>query len=137
MKKHVRNYLKKLTLSKYMLIIQVALILMWGAQLLNSDAYYVNYMLLLVIAGICVYINAKSDNLLFCSSHGKKYDIFIYGFSFLFSCMVACANYSIWAFPNIPEDGGYKFKYIYETLLTISIFCGGVCVWQHFPYYFF
>ena len=46
---------KKALSSQRGIIVRILLIGLWGAQLLNTDAYYVNYAMLLVITGICFF----------------------------------------------------------------------------------
>ena len=114
-------------------MLQLLLVGLWGAQLLNSDAYYVNYALLLIITGICCYKNIKSGDLLCSKNWGKYIDTVLNIFAVLFSIMVASANYKIWAFAEIPEDYGFRFKWFFNTLMTIIFFAGGyIAFWNIF-----
>ena len=116
---------KKARDSKYMIIVQIILMLLWGAQLIYTDAYYVVYALILIILGICTYRNILTGGMLFCKSHGKYEDVILYSFSVLFSCMVALANYKLWAFPNLPEEAQTWFPLIYRAFLIVVFFAGG------------
>lgn len=118
---------KKARDSRYMIIVQIILMLLWGAQLIYTDAYYVVYALILIILGICTYRNILTGGMLFCKSHGKYEDVILYSFSVLFSCMVALANYKLWAFPNLPEEAQTWFPLIYRAFLIVVFFaCGFV-----------
>lgn len=116
---------KKALDSKYIIIVQIILMMLWGAQLIYTDAYYVVYALLLIILGICTYRNIQASSILFYKSHGKYNDVILYSFSVLFSFMVALANYKIWASPNLPEEAQTWFPLIYKVFLIIVFFVGG------------
>ena len=82
-------------------IVHMKHMMLWGTQLIYTDSYYVVYALLLIILGICTYRNIRAGNIFLRRSHGKYNDAILYSFSVLFSCMVAWANYKLWAFPNL------------------------------------
>lgn len=85
--------------SKKFLYFQSIMIFFWGSQLLNSDAYYVNYLLLLIIASICCYYNIQA-NVLF-KKQDRYLDIIMIVFSIVFSCMVTFSNYKVWSFGSV------------------------------------
>ena len=130
----MRSSLRKALGSKCSLIIQIILIVIWGTQLINTDAYYVNYALLSVVVGICIYMNIRADDFLFSKSNGKYYDLIIYLSAALFSLMIACSNYRMWAYATIPRDYGEVFKWIYNTLVTMPLFLGGFFAFGHVFY---
>jgi hypothetical protein len=107
------------------------LIGLWGAQLLNTDAYYVNYAMLLVITGICFFQNIKEGKTGQYKSRGKYSDAVINVFAALFSCMVAFANYKIWSFAEMPEEYGKLFKWLLSAGMTVVFFAGGYIAFRH------
>ena len=71
------------------LILQLLLMALWGFQLINSDAYYVNYALLLVITGICTFINYQSKECVVDKRDERYKRIVLLIFSAAFSFMVS------------------------------------------------
>lgn len=113
------------------IIIQLVMIIAWGAQLMSSDAYYVNYTMLFAIVCLSVYKNFKAGDCSICKRHGKYENVILYLFAALFSTMVAASNYKIYAFRNVPADFGMPFPLIYRSLLTVIFFLGGFFAFEH------
>ena len=67
---------KKTEGSRQAFLLHLLLMSLWGVQLLYSDAYYVNYVLLL-ITGICFYINTQSEEGICGKSREKRADTII------------------------------------------------------------
>ena len=88
--------IKKVFHSKYMFLLQYLIIILWGTQLLNSDSYYVNYVLILLVTAICCYSNFKNNYLFVNKTQEKRVGLTINIFAILFSCMITLANYKIW-----------------------------------------
>ena len=106
-------------------LIQLVAIIFWGFQLLSSDAYYVNYAVLIMITAVCVYKNREVGEKPVGSKHGKYVDVIVITFAILFTCMVAFANYKLWTFAVLPEEYGYRFKWCYHYFMIIMLFTGG------------
>lgn len=101
------------------------MILLWGFQLINSDALYVNYASLLIISIVCTLKNLESQETLFETNH------IINVFAILLSCMVALANYRLWGTLTIPEDFGVIFKQCYHFFVIMILFVGGFFVFRN------
>ena len=106
-------------------LIQLVAIIFWGFQLLSSDAYYVNYAVLIMITAVCVYKNREVGEKPIGSKHGKYIDVIVIIFAILFTCMVAFANYKLWTFEVLPEEYEYRFKWCYHYFMIIMLFTGG------------
>lgn len=107
------------------LFARLVLFFMWGAQLINSDAYYVNYLLIIVVSSICLYINYRSI-FLHREIEIKKIDRYIIViFSLMFSCMITLANYRIWNGLLFFDDFGLSFKLLYSSFIFLIIIVGG------------
>lgn len=119
----IMTKLKKIATSKYSVAVPLLLVLLWASQLINTDAYYVCYLLVTVIACICIYTNNKSGELLLAKSYGKYEDAIITISAFSFSCMVAMANYELWGFRDL--FGGSVIKSLYSLFLMFILFTGG------------
>lgn len=107
------------------LIIQLVAIALWGFQLLSSDAYYVNYALVIMIAVVCVYKNKEVGELHIRGKYSKYEVVIINLFSTLFTCMVSFSNYKLWSFTVLPEEYQYRFKWCYHYCMIIMLFVGG------------
>lgn len=119
--------LRKSINSKLCMLIQLAFILLWGGQLLYSDAYYICYVFIMVIAGICCYKNSITGDSFF----RFKKNIIITVFSILFSCMVSFANYKVWWFTEISEEYSLLFDWCYCIINTTIFFVGGYLAFWH------
>lgn len=104
-------------------LIAYILIALWGSQLVNSDAYYANYLLIVLVACICCYINSGMDNSLLHSHRTERTVLMV--FSALFSCMIALSNCKTWAYAEVPDGFGRRFGTAYHTFLAIIVFAGG------------
>ena len=101
--------------------LQLVLILFWGFQLLDSDAYYVNYVLLLIISVFCVTKNHANDNR-FKDEHDSRADVLINLFAIILSCMVTLANYEL----CLKGDYfGSEVKLCYFYIMAFILFIGG------------
>lgn len=107
------------------LIIHLVAIMFWGFQLLYSDAYYVNYAVLLMISAVCVYENMKMGDMPIGSKHGKYADVMIKLFAILYAGMVVLANYKSCTYAKVPEEYGSGFKKCYHYFMIIMLFTGG------------
>ena len=125
--------MKNVVNSRYGIVFQYVLIALWGMQLLYTSAYYVNYLLLLILTGISCYMNYIAHEYVLDLNKGRFCEIVIYLFSILFSLMVSFSNYEIWALTEIPKDYGYMFKDMYNVLVTIVFFAGSfIAFWNLF-----
>lgn len=106
------------------LIIQLVAIALWGFQLLSSDAYYVNYALVIMIAVVCVYKNKEVGELHIRGKYSKYEVVIINLFSILFTCMVSFSNYKLWSFTVLPEEYQYRFKWCYHYCMIIMLLIG-------------
>ena len=130
-KERMNQVIKKVGKSRLALPIQICLMALWGTQLLNTDAYYVNYLLILIAASVCFLINAKSADLSISSNGDRFTDTVILVSAAAFSCMVGSANYRIWALTDLPEEFGTCFRWIYRIFLIVSIYVGGFFVFRN------
>ncbi len=125
----MNSLLKSKRLNEHILFfIELMAIVFWGAQLINSDAYYVNYVILLMITAVCIFRNrrnvfARPSDL--SDKHIKRDCIIINTFAVLFAFMVAFANYKLWTFSVLPEDYGFGFKWCYTHFMRIMLVAGG------------
>lgn len=117
--------IRKVTNSKYILLLQYLFIILWGTQLLNSDSYYVNYILILLTTSICSYCNYKDNKSLVKKIQEKRVVWTINIFSVLFSLMIALANYKIWTAINGSNEFGSIFKILYDSFFFIVFLFGG------------
>ncbi len=126
MKGFLSNLLKSKKLNEHsFFVIQIIVILFWGFQLISSDAYYVNYCILIMITAVCIFKNREIGEMPFGSKHGKYVDVIINIAAILFSFMVAFANYKLWTFAALPEEYGYRFKWCYHYFMMVMLFAGG------------
>lgn len=100
-------------------ILQVITMLFWSSFLINSDSYYIPYLLTGIIAFICFYINHKKRKNLW----GGVEKRLLYAGSGIFSLMVLLANYKIIFYSDVPEYANEIFVLIYK--LFIVLFMGG------------
>lgn len=118
-------FVKKKSSKHSLFVIQLILILFWGFQLISSDAYYVNYAVLLMITSVCIFDNNKNRKTLLEAKHEKHVDRMINIFAVLFSCMVAFSNYSLWT-AVLPADYRYnRFDWYYHYFMMILLLLGG------------
>lgn len=119
--------------SKIGLAVQLVLMFLCGAQLINTDAYFVDYAFLMIVTAICCYKNCKAKEFLFGKNHKKYYEVLIYLFAALFSCMVSLANYRVWVYIPVPADYGFWYKAFLCLLVTIVLFAGSfIAFWNIF-----
>ena len=130
--------IKNAAKSKGGLIAQYAIMALWFAQLINSDAYYVNYLLIAAIAGICCYHNRRSGIFLWVKGKTLYSEVILNLFAVLFSCMISLANYKVWALPEMPDQFGFLFAGFYRIFLgTISFLGGYIAFWHIFHALFY
>ena len=110
---------------------QLILIVFWGFQLLNSDAYYVNYSIILMLSVVCISKNRETGYSVFKRNPEKYAEVIINLFAILFSCMVALSNYKLWDFAALPEVYGYKFKWCYQHFMRIILLAGGFLAFKN------
>ncbi len=104
-----------------MLLFQTVIMALFGAQLLESSAYHVVYLFLIVTSFLCLYFNLHSAN---TDAHQASRVLEIV-FATLFSFIIALSNYSLWAVSEIPVEYGTRFRFIHSFILTIVFFLGG------------
>ncbi len=111
-------------LSPHRFIFQAVLIGIWGAQLLYSDSYYVDYLLVLAITIICFTYNCKANTCVFSAVHTESNALVVL-FSALFALMVTLSNYKIWSSPSIQDIYRVRFYITYKFFLLLCFFFGG------------
>lgn len=128
------NKISKASCFKWAVAIESILMLSWGAELKYCDAFYVNYLLIMVIAGICCFLNVKTGDVPFAKSKGRLPDVTINLFAVLFSIMNALANYLLWTDDSfIPKAYGVGFNGFYKAFMTFAFFVGGYLIfWNIF-----
>ena len=110
-----------------MLLFQIVIMALFGAQLLESTAYYVVYLLLIVTSFLCFYINLHPGN----ANPNQASRVLEIVFAALFSLIISLSNYSIWAVSEIPVEYGTRFRFIHSFILTIVFFLGGYFACQN------
>lgn len=105
------------------LLFQILIMLLWGTQLFDSDAYYVNYFVICIITVICVLKNIKNGRI-FLSKGSENPNSIITLFSVLFMLMIASANYRLWLDLDAPEEYGIGFKVCLSILFFVVLFLG-------------
>ncbi len=110
---------------------EVAVVLLWGFQLLSSEAYSVCYVLLLMLTFACIVDNCKNGETLFSNGRQRHDEVIISVFSILFACMVAFANHELWALAVLPDDFGYGFRLCYHYSMMILMLAGGFLAFKN------
>ncbi len=87
--------INKIVTSKAMMICGIVLMAFWGTTLLQTDAFYVNYLLVICLASVCIYYNYKNGEL--TKIHTGHHALLVRIFAFAFTIMVAASNYIMWA----------------------------------------
>lgn len=98
---------------------EIFCILFWAAQLLESSAYYIPYLLISILAVICYINNNKSHNSKINNVYKRdkgKYLVII--FSLLFSLIITLANYDLY-YLGKPNDNVIRYILIF-SLFSIS-----------------
>ena len=93
----------------------VIVILLWSAQLLNSRAYYVPYLLISMVAIISYIFNNYFPNTISNNNDANRQKLLISVFSSIFSLMITLSNYDLWSLSK------FHSKIIYYILFFI---CG-------------
>lgn len=93
----------------------VIVILLWSAQLLNSRAYYVPYLLISMVAIISYIFNNYFPNTISNNNDAHRQKLLISVFSSIFSLMITLSNYDLWSLSK------FHSKIIYHILFFI---CG-------------
>lgn len=103
-------------------------ILYWSAQLLNSQAYYVPYLLISILSILSYIYNSKYINLLQSdiNIYSKRLVIF---FSIIFSLMVTLANYNLGRTVSLLLLFLTGFT-VFQNILTAVIFKLQVWIWR-------
>lgn len=94
-------------------IFQIVLMLFCFGELINSDAYYISYLIILGIGVVCTYNNINNRK----ASDSKLTGIarvLVITFATVFSLMVTLSNYSLWLDAYVPDYAGNVFKKIYK-----------------------
>ena len=114
-------------LSKKYIILQAVLIFFWGVQLLDSEANYVVYALLLCLAFVALLLNLQTGVSAFGRNQkcSKKESLIIRCFAVLFTGMITLSNYKMWSPLFIFNDYGERFKIIYGLLVLTILAIGG------------
>ena len=123
------NQSKKTIQPRWFLGIQIVMMAFWASQLLYSEAYYVDYLLLVVLAVICCFFNTDGKTGLPDEKIGKTENILVFLFAILFSGMVTLANYDIWK--DHVSDFGYTFDSCYHVFSAGMLFFGGFFAFRH------
>ncbi len=130
--KNMIQKLNKILMSKVAIGIYATLSLLWGAELINTDAYYINYILILVLAGICFYSNLKNGELSRSQTRPKSEVLFVRILSILFTFMIAIANYRMWSIQiNYSIEGVFDYiNFTYaipgvQFFFMLMVFFGG------------
>ena len=118
-------------LNRIRAITSVILMLVWAAQLLDTDAYYVVYLMLSICTCMCFIWNLR-QNMNYLSKEKNYFQIGIMiVFSIVFTCMVAFSNYSIWSYTFVPEGFSSNFRLFFNLIKTIAFFVGGfIAFWN-------
>ncbi len=134
MQKNSREKLKQMFIQ----IIQLILIILWGGQLIDSDAYYMPYLLILMITGVCCYKNMTSKDAQRDSIPAKYQTIVLNVFAAMFSCMVAASNYSILAHIELPGDLSSKWPaWMFTAFMAFVFLAGGYFAFRNIFYAIF
>ena len=109
--------------SRWFLGFQIVMIALWGSQLLYTDAYYVNYLLILIATGICLAQNMRENGEVFRNLAKRRERMLINLFAVLFALMVAFANYRILG--DRETEFGKAFGIVLQLGMTAVFFLGG------------
>ena len=120
-------YRKSALQAENVLVFHTVIMALYGAQLLESSAYYVVYLLLIVAAFLCLYTNHHFQS----ADESNKSNTLETVFSILFSLMIALSNYSIWAISEIPMEYGSRFRFIHCFVLVVIFFLGGYITFRN------
>lgn len=125
--------MKTMFSSKWGLPLQIVLISLWSAQLLYTDAYYVNYLLVMTIASICCYRNSRLGERLEKELKDKHMNVIVHLYALAFSAMVTMSNYSIWRYHPYSEGLIGSHGRLYSIIwLLIFAFGGYFAFWNIF-----
>ena len=117
--------------KKTSLILQIISILLYSGQLLYSDSYYINYLLIMIVSVICCLINYKSNRNQPSFNKHSFYDWMLVLFSSLFSLMITLSNYNTFLFRGFPEWTGVKFRFLCSMLLILLLLICGFLVFYN------
>lgn len=119
------NYIESFFASKLAQSISAILILYFSSQLLNTDAYYMPYLLISILFFLSFAYNNKvgTDKNIIFKNH--FFTVIILTFSILFSCMITLSNYNLWHF-SMFSTSIWNIPYrLYKFLLLCAFFTGG------------
>ncbi len=97
---------------KKKMILQGVLMYSWISLLVDTDAYYVPYLIVGIFSFVCFYINYKEE-------HDIEYQIHKYAVkicSIVFSLIIVLSNYSLWT----EFDGRMGYQCVLFLLLSIG-----------------
>ena len=122
--------INKIITSKMVMVCGIILMAFWGTSLLQTDAFYVNYLLIICLASACIYYNYKNGEL--TKIHTGFDALLVRIFALAFTIMVAASNYIMWAIVigYSIENGMDYIPYQYDIpsihfFLKLLIFFGG------------
>ncbi len=119
--------MKAILPSKRGLLLQILLISLWGAQLLYTDAYYVNYLPVLAAALLCCRRNSRAGT----EITDRRANRLVRLFALAFSLMVTLANYAIWRYHPQAEGILGAHGRVYSLVwLLIFVFGGYFAFWH-------
>lgn len=111
--------LQKDRTQRILFIIEIITSIYWMTFLINTDSYYVVYLLIGVLGSFCWYQNRKESIL---PPEGAKGVIGLV-IAALISLAVVCANYGL--FETYFAATGRGFQYIYASISAVFVFVGG------------
>ena len=85
------DLLGRITKNKWLAIVQAALIVLCTYVLWYSEAYFAPYVLVAVVASVCLFFNLKNERRL-----SRFENTMTCVFSLLFALMITLANYNLW-----------------------------------------
>ena len=101
-------------------LLQIFFIFFSFGELLNTDAYYIPYLIVMGIAIACLCKNTK-DRIVF---ENRRNLVLAIIFAIVFALMVTLSNYTIWLEACIPDYVGNVYRKIYKLFLLFIIIAG-------------
>lgn len=118
----VNSFLEKFFSSKLQQSISIVFMMFFSSQLLNSDAYYIPYLLITIL----IFLSFVYNKNVFKNGYfiNKYFALLIIVFSLFFACMITLSNYNLWHL-SMYSTSIWNIPYKLYKFLLLCVFFGG------------